>query len=90
MLIEEGATVYGKALSFEEHVQPLVKQFHEFDIDGSGSLDNDDLLRAIATKRAEKKAAMMSEKQDLKNGSASGLLQERAPANDRLGRKFVP
>ena len=55
MLIEQGATVYGKPLNYEDHIQPLVNQFHEFDNNGSGSLDEDDLIDAIATKRAEAK-----------------------------------
>ena len=54
MLIEQGASVYGQPLDYENHVEPLVNQFYEFDRDDSGFLDREDLIEAIATKRAEK------------------------------------
>ena len=55
-LVLQGAQVYGEPLSFEGHVQPLVNQFYEFDMDKSGSLTQADLVQMLAYSKAQEAA----------------------------------
>lgn len=54
MLTDSRATVHGRPLSHGKHAQRFVRQFYEFDGNKRGSLEEDDLIEAIAAQRAEK------------------------------------
>jgi hypothetical protein len=71
MLIEQGATVFGKPLSYEEHVKPHRKRFRDFDGDKSGYLDTADLCHMVAESEQANRSSMRNMSNPVLNAAIS-------------------